>query len=262
MKSYPYGKKTPELGLPSPGVGDVLDADIEYAKLVILENAVLAGQRGVKNAIFKEGHYLLRKETDTRFSVALIATGSLPSLTGVVNGAFFRADSMLAWENLEKGNKYWLYVAGSPDLFENCRSLRTAAHKVEKSAESLLLVATVDLQNDPCKLDTAPVGKAYIEDVLSHASDSENPHGETLIQDEVIIHRRFAVALKGEQPNAAIVVDDQRLMVAPTIETNTEFVVQDKNGLHQLSDKENPELLTDNKTIIGAINELKKLIKG
>jgi len=55
-------------------------------------------------------------------------------------------------------------------------------------------MAVVDLRAEVPVIDTNPDGKVYSSDVARHASDSSNPHGLVLEQDELAIRTRLTLS--------------------------------------------------------------------
>ena len=255
-EKYPHGKKTPGLGLAAYGNRDQLNPEIEYKKLVILENAIAGATRGVKNAVFDEGHFSLRQEADNIFCVVVSATGYRPSLIGVVNGSFFEGRALLSWNNLARGKKHFLYVNWSRNLPEDRNAIRLFSSTVaKKSNGKALLVATADLRKDPPELCLNPDGKVYSADIASHASDAKNPHGPKLEQDELLIRRTLQFLLENEVGRGApIEVDDRLETSVPIVRTNGELLLQDKRSIQQMTDEENSSLIYG-KSLVGAINK-------
>jgi len=244
------------MGLPAYGFKDQLNPEIEYKKLVILENAIAGATRGVKNAVFDEGHFSVRQDADNIFSVVLSATGYHPSLAGVVNGSFFEANSLLVWDNLERGNAYYLYAGWTRYLPENRKKIRLFSATVQKKPQGkALLVAKVDLRKEDPDLLLNPDGKVYSADLASHASDSKNPHGPVLEQDEIKVRRKLQFLLEEEVGRGSpIEIEDQLDDPVPIIKTDGEVLFQDKRSIVKLTDKDN-SAFTDGDSIVGAVNK-------
>jgi hypothetical protein len=210
-----YKKKTPLLGIPVSWYGDRIIPEMEMKKALIIENMLMAGMAGVREAVFDDGSYRLEKETDETYLVKLSATGASPSVKGMVGGAYFHAPSVVEWKGLKKGRKYHLYIRATSRVFEDCSAVRAFAeeHATESGG---LLVAVVDLGVAEPKVDAHPDGKLYSMDLARHMSDIENPHGRRLYQEELVVTERLILRKEGEgQPVIQIEVEDDDIREFP-----------------------------------------------
>jgi hypothetical protein len=113
----------------------------------------------------------------------------------MIGGAYFDAPSQLEWNDLWAGRQYFLYLIGSPKTIVEPSFVRTISSEFEKKdiMKSAILVATADLRGETPTLDRYPDGKLYARDLARHVSDSENPHGESMVQDELIIRKNLVL---------------------------------------------------------------------
>lgn len=188
-----YKQKTRRLGIPVVGYNDVIRPEMELKKYQIIESMLLAGLRGAVNAVFEEGDATIRKREDGSFSVLMSATGARPSCTGSVGGAYFEAPSSVSWEGLEEGRSYFLYLRGSQKTFEDPADVRTIAAERRLQDSVSVLIARVDLGGDKPSLDRYPDGKVNARDLAAHVVDSENPHGESMVQDRLVVKKRISI---------------------------------------------------------------------
>jgi hypothetical protein len=196
MSDKNYSQRTKVLGIPVVGYGDKIWPEVELRKWQIVENMLLAGTQGVKNCLFTEGDLMLESNPEGGFIVILRATAASTAATGVVSGSFFRAPAVLKWDGLVSGKLYYLYLVGSPKTFAEHSLVRTMVSEFEQKNKQAILMGVADLRGAPT-LERYPNGKVYASDLGSHISDGENPHGETLVQDEMIVRKRLVLGDDG-----------------------------------------------------------------
>jgi len=184
-----YKNKTKILGIPCPGYGDRIWPEMELLRMQIIENMLLGGMRGALNSVFEEGAMRILVDENGKYRVTLLATGNAPSATGTVGGAYFKAPSSVAWEGLENGRTYLLYLKGSSKTFQDPSEVRPIASERRIMASNVVLLAKADLRGDNPVLDRNPDGKVNSRDLIQHVMDYENPHGDRQIQDELMIRR-------------------------------------------------------------------------
>lgn len=210
-----YKRKTPLLGIPVPWYGDRIHPETEMRRACIIENMLVAGTAGVREALFDDGSYRLETEVDETYLVRLSATGPSPSAEGMVGGAYFKAPSVLVWKGLQQGKKYFLYLKGQSGLFEDCSRVRAAASE-RLSEFGGLLMAVVDLTGETPELDKEPDGKLYASDLARHANDIENPHGRRLYQEELVVTEKLILRKEGPgQPVVQIEVEEEDVREFP-----------------------------------------------
>lgn len=205
-----YKKKTPLLGIPVPWYKDRIVPEQEMSRFIIIENLLIAGMQGVGCAVFDDGDFRLEAETDEMFQVVLVATGSSPSAEGIIGSAYFNAPPELRWARLRKGYMNYLYLRGGRNTFRDHAAVRTVSSEYPIEGKANLLMAAVDLREEVPKLDTYPDGKIYSTDLARHASDSENPHGRRMYQDELVVTKKlFLRSEDGESPEVEVDVDGE-----------------------------------------------------
>lgn len=182
-----YKQKTPHFGIPVVGKRDRIMPDVEMRKYSIIENMLIAGTQGLNEVVFDDGDYHLDEDGD-QFVVNVRAGGTYPSIHGIVSGFYFRAPPRVRWEGLRLNHFYYLYIKSTPNTPHESSSIR-AVSSTYKLGKGSLLVATVDLRGEIPLVDPNPDGKIYSQDVARHASDSSNPHGRRMTQDELVISK-------------------------------------------------------------------------
>lgn len=255
----PYKNKTPYFGIPIPAKGDKIQSAEEEKAMNIIENQLLAGMKGVRCCVFEEGYFKLLDNHDGTYGVALAKNGAFYALCGVVGGAYVESKEPILWDGLEVGVKYYLYVQFTESLFEDETSFRvvsTISKKIDNNGIYLLL-ASVDLSGENKTIDSYPDGKVYSNDIAAHSGDTTNPHGEHLIQDLLTIRKNISIIINKDEAlkSSTIIIDDSRNGYA-SLESKNELIIKDKRSILCLSDEKNTELTTENKSLIGAINEL------
>ena len=196
-----YKQATRHFGIPVPGFKDGIWPELELKKWQMVENLLLAAMRGNVNAIFREGDMRIIKESDGTCSVFMSATGNEPSVQGAVGGAFFEAQPSFVWDKLEIGQSYFLYVRGSTDTFQDQRAVSPVSSITRQRNPYVTLVAKVSLIGDKFEIDRNPPGKINARDLAQHVLDYDNPHGDTLVQNEMLIRNRLVI---GDGCNASI----------------------------------------------------------
>jgi len=196
MRRNEYKQKTKILQIPVVGPKDGIWPDVEMRKWTIVENLLLAARKGIQNCLFQEGAYALKDNV-----VTLQATGQAPSAEGVSGGVYFNAPPRLQWELPEGENSCYLYLTSSSKTLFDHSSVRTVA-SVNRSHGKHVLCAWVDIKNRA--IEKMPLGKMFAANIEQHVSVWENPHGKTLIQDEIQV-KQLMVA--GKEVRGSGVVD-------------------------------------------------------
>jgi hypothetical protein len=263
-KKYQYGKNTSHYKMPSYGKGDIINPDLEFAKLQSIENQILAGTKGIKCCVFEDGNYTIVKESESSYKVLLNGTGRKKAACGIVNGIYFEESGRMSWDGLKIGHVNYLYISGTINLFEKKNAYRTFSSTFRRDLpKTTCLMATVDLREGKEEVNTKPFGKVSSMDVVLHTYSKENPHGENLLQNEVTISQKlnFKIGKKNTSNDSIIIIKDKRDSKVPVIDSNSEIILKDKRSKIQLSEDGNSSLNTDNKSIVGAINELASMSK-
>lgn len=193
MSKNQYKQATKYFGIPVPGWDDGIWPEVEMLKWQMVENMLMAAMRGNVNAVFREGDLRMQQEKDGTYTVRLSATGNEPSVQGAVGGAFFDAPSSIAWKGLPVGKSYYLYVKGSSNTFQDPSDIVPVASANRLTTKFATLIAVVDLVADKPTVDRNPPGKVNARDLAQHVLDYDNPHGDKVIQDEILIRNHLAI---------------------------------------------------------------------
>jgi len=182
----PY-KKTPFFRIPFLANGSTLSEESEGRAANIIENQLLAATKGIKCTVFRDGMYRAVNNLDGTWTVLLSSTGENCAIEGVVHGGYCFSSNPVLWENLEFGKEYYLYVTYQDGMYEDETNFGTSAriHAVDNKVSTFLYLAKVDLTGDKPVIDSNPDGKIHGTNVALHATDKENPHGETLVQENI-----------------------------------------------------------------------------
>jgi hypothetical protein len=191
--SQSYKHTTKHFKIPIPGYRDTISPELEMMKWQIVENMILAAMRGNVNAIFREGDLRIRKESNGTYTILMVATGNEPSVQGAVAGAFFDAPNVMEWNGLKSGSAYYLYIKGSDKTFQDSRAVVTLSSERRLDLRFVTLVAKVDLAGENPEIDRNPPGKVNARDLAQHVTDWDNPHGENLIQDQLLVREKIAI---------------------------------------------------------------------
>ena len=208
-----YKQCTKRLKIPVHGNGDPLSPPVEMQRFQIIENLLLAGTKGVRNCIFDDGLFDLSPDTGSTYAATLRATGHSPSAVGMVGGAYFEAPPIIAWTGLKKGSFYYLYLRGTSKTFEDFNDVNAVLSMHALEGDNLL-VGTADCRSDQPKLEPYPTDKLYVEDMIRHIGDTENPHGQTLLQDVLYVRQKLALySPDGKPADIEVLVDGKPVTV-------------------------------------------------
>lgn len=260
-----YNKKTSYFGIPYVSKGESVNGDEEEKATNIIENQLLAGMKGVKCSVFEEGYFKIIDNNDGTFLVSLSKHSTIFALCGIVGGAYVESEEPIIWDGLEGGCKYFLYIQYTDTLFTDEHSFRLCFSTTPKSDNNglFLLMASVDLTGTNRIVNSNPDGKIYSNDIATHVVESENPHGEILNQNVLIVNEKIEIDIQDNFLESCILLNDKRTDIlkgkVPTIESTSELNFKDKRIEMSLTDDDNKYLKTENKTLIGAINELGSL---
>lgn len=204
-----YNQRTPLLALPVLGYNDKILPEVELHKWTVIENLLIAGMQGVKHCVFDEGYWRIQQTADDTYMVSVGGVGHSVAAHGTVGGAYFKADSQIRWEGLQKGNLYWLYLRATQHTMVNPEMTRAAISKHRLSDDSLLM-AYVDLRSAEPEINPYPDGKVYSKDIARHANDKENPHGLRLYQQELVVTEKLVLRNQdGTAPTIEVEVDGE-----------------------------------------------------
>jgi len=193
MNKNQYKQATKYFGIPVPGHRDGIWPDLELLKWQMVENMLLAAMRGNVNAVFREGDLRIQQESNGTYTVRLSATGNEPSVQGSVGGAYFDAASSVSWTGLELGRSYFLYVKGSSNTFQDPSDIVLIPSTTRLTTKYATLIAKADLTGEKPTVDRNPIGKVNARDLAQHVLDYDNPHGEKVIQDEILVRNHLAI---------------------------------------------------------------------
>lgn len=193
MNKNMYKQTTKYFGIPVPGWGDGIWPEIELLKWQMIENMLMAAMRGNVNAVFREGDMQLKRETNGTFSALLTSAGNEPSIQGSVGGAYFDPSKSVIWTGLEAGSSYYLYIKGSENTFQDATAVIPIASQTRLNTKYATLVAKADLTGDKYTIDRNPPGKVNARDLAQHVLDYDNPHGDKIVQDELLVRNHLAI---------------------------------------------------------------------
>jgi len=211
-----YKQQTKHLGIPVLGYKDRIHPDMEMRKYTIIENMLIAGTQGLSEVVFDDGSYTSGND-GSEFYVRLAAGGSFPSARGIIGGFYFHASPELKWTGLKNGYFYYLYLKATPKTPYQCDAVREVSSTFTLGRDSLLL-ATIDFRDEVPVLNTEPDGKVYSADVARHASDSSNPHGRKIEQEELEITKSLVL-----RSTASIVVGELVIPIDVFVSTASEI---------------------------------------
>lgn len=171
----PYKKKTLFFGIPIPGSKDTIQSAEEEKGRNIIENQLLASTKGLRCAVFEEGHFNVIDNHDGTYSVALSQARGVYALCGIVGGGYVESKDPILWDNLDGGTSHYLYVQYTEGMYANPEIFRTVSSITAKddTNNGFLLMASVDLSGKEPTINTAPDGKIYSSDIVSNAMEKK-----------------------------------------------------------------------------------------
>lgn len=181
----PYRNRTNFYRIPVMAEGDQMTEQQEWVQMSTIDNLLFAATFGCGKAFLEEGRYSLKwnnNRTECRLVVAPMKAEGF-SLMGLINYRMFFSRKEQEVGVLYSNAKYYVYVEYQEGLETDpeCFALRayTSGQKEDVNRMALCIVDTTD-----GTIDT-DVNKVYAKNILAHTTDSTNPHGKALSQEEL-----------------------------------------------------------------------------
>jgi hypothetical protein len=236
----PYKRKTPQLGIPYPCHGDMIEEEQERIRAMGFESLLLAASRGLRSYVLSEGQFSIDPINSSMWDVRIDPVAGKASLSGAVGNSWVYTDKPLIWKNLRRA-KYWLYIGRTLETYSDPSDVRcVVARKPLTNNSAYMLIAYYDAVFGDPVVNTEPDGKVYVGDYSTHISDADNPHGRILTQDSVFIRDE-------------LVFEDS---TEPCIKSDGAISIKDANATVNLTETGVSALKTDSQSIMGAINEV------
>jgi hypothetical protein len=164
-----YKQKTKVLGIPVIGYKDGIFPEVELRKWQLVENILMAATRSMKNCIFEEGAWNVRKEPDDTYSVSLKndAARAVPSISGVIRGVYFSGGPSVSWMGLQPNKKHYLYLSTVRGTRLDPKAIRTYSAILRKTGRDIMPIAILDLTGESPKLDKHPESKVYSDSMAA-----------------------------------------------------------------------------------------------
>jgi len=188
MKEKRYRHRTKVLGIPVPGYNHPILPSVEMKKWQFIENLLIASMSGLKSCVFNEGVTTVEKNEDGTYKARLSSSKGGCSISGLAGGRYFESRSVVEWDSLKSGYKYFLYMVTNVKTSEDPRRVRAVASS-HKAPPSSVLVAEVSLRDEEPVVNIEPYGKVSRRIMERHVALQENPHGKTLLQEEMAVKR-------------------------------------------------------------------------
>lgn len=166
MSGRTYKQKTRSLGIPVHGYKDGIFPEVEMRKWQLVENLLLAATRSVRNCIFDEGTWTIRKIDDTfRVGLGVDSSTAGPAISGVMKGIYFEVGPSIVWKDLKANEKHYLYLAPTSETRFNPRAVRHYARPRRMGLRDEMLVGILDGQTG--ELEKNPEGKVYSDSMTA-----------------------------------------------------------------------------------------------
>lgn len=187
-----YKGKTPIYGIPFLKKGDKIQEKIEEQRALSIENLLFAGNCGMPKVIFEDGDYDIFNVDNNEYILTITAEKEYAVL-GIINHRLFCSNKPVVFSGLTKGEFYYVYVAYKSELNTDATRFRRVLSPSRKDSDKYILLATVDLRGDEPIVNDSPDGKKYTKNILSHITDSTNPHGRDAYQDRLTICDKLTI---------------------------------------------------------------------
>lgn len=166
--SREYKQRTKILGIPVVGHKDGIYPEVELRKWQLVENFLLAASRSLRNCIFEEGAWGVKKEDGT-FTVTLSNNASMaaPSVSGVIKGTYFCGGPTVSWTGLQTGKRHFLYLNITRETRLNPKSIRTYSSDMRVMGWDSMPMGILDLTGSDPVVDKHPEGKVYADSMAA-----------------------------------------------------------------------------------------------
>jgi hypothetical protein len=186
-----YGGRTPRYQIPYIVVGDVIDAASEETAARTIESQIkgLINAHSGGDGIFKDGNFSGVFSTGNSTVQLSSPASDQPALEGFIGQIFVRVFSTIQWTGLPDNSVLYLYaslVETSSDSSRFKGDIQTTFNDTGITPTDSILVAKVTTTGVGLTIDTDPPGRKNLETVATHAAENVNPHGATLMQDNII----------------------------------------------------------------------------
>jgi len=180
----PYAQQTSKFGIPVPVAGQILEAAEQLKTFNIIDNQLQAGSYGISRGVYEDGAYTLSLTSPGNYAVYLNGSGGAVALRGVVGGGFVESISTVIWTDLLAGSIWYLSVDFTSNIYADKTAfiITKSTTAPNLSLKTQLYLAKVDYTGATPTIDTKPVGKLYISDIVNHMVDFDNPHEVTAAQ--------------------------------------------------------------------------------
>ena len=183
-----YSKKTELYRIPVMGKGDTLMEENEMQQMTIIDNLLYAVTYGCSKCLIEEGSYTLKKDKDgLKLSIKPLEEFSM---LGILNYRLFLSKKEITY-SIYPNSFYYIYAEYTEGLENNAESFSIKGYGSQQLDNDFrLLICTIDTEKEQINLD---VEKVYAKNILAHTSDSTNPHGRILKQDEIDVKNSIKI---------------------------------------------------------------------
>lgn len=203
-----YSKQTQHYNIPVMGRGDVMTEQWEMKQMQKIDDMLYVANYGCRNGILYEGTYSIQDDETTVDSDDYYLKVSYngedenhPALEGILDGYYFSIENGALTDNLlYKGHNYGIFVQYSmnvdintgistigfvlhPRDIENLNGVSLEEYTFTNIGANEMEVCRIDTLGNILYMDIP--GKVYLRNTLNHINDSINPHGTTLVQDNI-----------------------------------------------------------------------------
>lgn len=172
----------------------MMSEEQEMVQMGIIDSLLYASYFGCENGVLKEGDYSLTADDDdtTLYNLVLSVVDGY-SIMGIMHYRMFYGIDDLDLGQFSQGNTYYVYAEYSNGMEEDPTQFTINSYTEEQpSVNTNLLLCIVDYTDVEPSLDTN-VNKTYIKNIINHTMNSNNPHGENLIQNNLLIQKNLLV---------------------------------------------------------------------
>lgn len=216
MATHEYLGKTVFQNFQTLDYGDRIWPDVEYENWQKVENKILA--LNTENFVISRGTFstVIDPIDPTNVSVLLNPNGLDPSFEGSINGSYFKINETITWElDITSDNVYYLYLRESVGQIDPSSELSlekeySLTRYTDTDLENRIIMAIVTRSGGVLlPIDDQPEGQLTQQGFYTHIYEDTNPHGTSLIQNEITCNNLNVqtLNLNGSNLNHELIVE-------------------------------------------------------
>ena len=214
-----YSSRSAFYRIPIAMNDDLLSESENVQQMQIIDDLLEASTGVVGTGIIREGTFSIISDIGSGYKV-LITPSDGVAVHGLLNSGLASTKSQVAWEGMQTGNFYYLYLQFKADLYRNPASFNAIFRTTPISSDNInfLYMATFDLTGVSPVLDSSPDGKVYARTFTQHIGTQLNPHTANLTQTNLTVTGSISASLGSD--NSVLINQENVISSAPLIVLN------------------------------------------